>query len=307
MSAKQDRILIFGAGVIGSMYAIKLLEAGFDVSLFAHSNRYKSLRENGLQYTEKGTVRSIQVNVIDTLENDDVYDFIFVTVRYDRSEAALLALKDNQSKNIVTMTSNSIGFSSWLDIVGDRLLPAFPGFGGQIKDGVLHARFLPKFIAATAFGEINGVVTERIENLAILFKNAKLPYVIKKDMQAYLITHSVSDIAMLSFLHSENKIIDKKTARTRKTARKITFTLKAYLRAIQKAGVSIDPPMLKMVLKFPNLFLDLFFMRWLRTKMVRDMMLPDYANNANNEIVQLSNDLMKFLSQHDIKSEIHVQ
>ncbi|WP_262495556.1 ketopantoate reductase family protein, partial [Paenibacillus sp. B2(2019)] len=266
------------------MYAIKLIEAGFDVSLFAHSNRYKSLRENGLQYIEKGTVRSIQVNVIDTLENDDVYDFIFFTVRYDRSEAALLALKDNQSKNIVTMTSNSIGFSSWLDIVGDRLLPAFPGFGGQIKDGVLHARFLPKFIAATAFGEINGVVTERIENLAKLFKTAKLPYVIKKDMQAYLITHSVSDIAMLSFLHSENKIIDKKTARTRKTARKITFTLKAYLRATQKAGVSIDPPMLKMVLKFPNLFLDLFFMTWLRTKMVRDMMLPDYANNANNEI-----------------------
>jgi 2-dehydropantoate 2-reductase len=307
MSAKQDRILIFGAGVIGSMYAIKLNEAGFDVSLFAHSNRFKSLRENGLQYKEKGTVRSIQVNVIDTLENDDVYDFIFVTVRYDRSESALLALKDNQSKNIVTMSSNSIGFSSWLDIVGDRLLPAFPGFGGQIKDGVLHARFLPKFIAATAFGEINGVVTERIENLAKLFKNAKLPYVIKKDMQAYLITHSVSDIAMLSFLHSENKIIDKKTARTRKTARKITFTLKAYLRAIQKAGVSIDPPMLKMVLKFPNLFLDLFFMIWLRTKMVRDMMLPDYANNANNEIVQLNNDLKKFLSQHVIKSEIHVQ
>ncbi|MFS0855770.1 ketopantoate reductase family protein [Paenibacillus taichungensis] len=304
MSAKQDRILIFGAGVIGSMYAIKLIKAGFDVTLFAHSNRFKSLRENGLQYVEKGTVRSIQVNVIDKLANEDIYDFIFVTVRYDRSESALLALKDNQSKNIVTMTSNSIGFSSWLAIVGDRLLPAFPGFGGQIKDGVLHARFLPKFIAATAFGEINGVVTERIENLATLFKTAKLPYVIKKDMQAYLITHSVSDIAMLSFLHSENKIIDNNTARTRKTARKITVTLKAHLRAIQKAGVSIDPPMLRMVLKFPNIFLDLFFMTWLRTKMVRDMMLPDYANNANNEIVQLSNDLMKFLSQNDIKSEI---
>ncbi|RAW09585.1 ketopantoate reductase [Paenibacillus taichungensis] len=304
MSAKKDRILIFGAGVIGSMYAIKLIEAGVDVTLFAQSNRSKSLRENGLQYKEKNTVRSIKVNVIDRLENDDIYDFIFVTVRYDRSESALLALKDNQSKNIVTMTSNSIGFSSWLDIIGDRLLPAFPGFGGQIKDGVLHTRFLPKIIAATAFGEINGVVTERIENLTILFKTAKLPYVIKKDMQAYLITHSVSDIAMLSFLQSGNKTIDNKTARTRKTARKISVTLKAYLRAIQKAGVSIDPPMLNMVLKFPNLFLDLVFMTWLRTKMVRDMMLPDYASNANNEIVQLSNDLMKFLSQNDIKPEI---
>ncbi|PQP88580.1 ketopantoate reductase family protein [Paenibacillus sp. AR247] len=306
MSAKQARILIFGAGVIGSMYAMKLIEAGFDVTLFAHSKRFKSLSENGLQYKEKGSVKSIQVKVIDTLENDDIYDFIFVTVRYDRSESALLALKDNQSKHIVTMTSNSIGFSSWLDIVGDRLLPAFPGFGGQMKDGVLHARFLPKIIAATAFGEVNGEVTERIEKLAKLFKTAKLPYVIKKDMQAYLITHSVSDIAMLSVLHSEDKITDKKTVRTRKTARQITVTLKAYLRAIQKAGVSIDPPMLKMVLKFfPNLLLDLFFMTWLRTKMVRDMMLPDYANRANNEIVQLSHDLMKFLSQKDIKSVAH--
>ncbi|MGG4142155.1 2-dehydropantoate 2-reductase N-terminal domain-containing protein [Paenibacillus algorifonticola] len=112
MPENQNRILIFGAGVIGSIYAIKLIEAGFDVSLFAHSNRFKTLRENGLQYKEQGIVKSIQVNVIDTLENEDVYDFIFVTVRYDRSESALLALKDNQSKNIVTMTSNSIGFSS---------------------------------------------------------------------------------------------------------------------------------------------------------------------------------------------------
>lgn len=304
MSNEQGRILIFGAGVIGSMYAMKLIEAGFDVTLFARSNRYISLRKHGLRYKEKGTVRSIRVNVIDTLENDDVYDYIFVTVRYDRSESALLTLQDNQSKNIVTMISNSKGFSSWLDIVGDRLLPAFPGFGGQIKDGVLHARFLPKFVAATAFGEINGVVTERIEKLATIFKTAKLPCDIKKDMQAYLITHAVSDIAMLSVLQSENKIMDQETAKTRNAARQITLILKAHLKAIQKAGVSIDPPMLKMVLKSPNLLLDLFFMTWLRTKMVRDMMLPDYANHANHEIVQLRNDLIKFLSQNGIKSEM---
>ncbi|ANS74341.1 ketopantoate reductase [Paenibacillus yonginensis] len=300
MSAKQNRILIFGAGVIGSMFAIKFIEAGFDVTLFAHTNRFKSLRENGLQYKEKGTVKSIQVKVIDTLENDDVYDYILVTVRYDRSESALLALKDNQSKNIVTMTNNSIGFSSWLGIVGDRLLPAFPGFGGQIKEGVLYPRFLPKIIAATAFGELNGVMTERIEKLAKLFKTAKLPYVIKKDMPAYLITHSVSDIALLSILQSGNNIMGNKTAGTGKMARQITVTLKTYLRAIQQAGVSIDPPMLKRVLKFANLLLALFFMTWLRTKMVRDIRLPDYANSANNEIVQLRKDLMKFLSQKGI-------
>lgn len=300
MAIKQNRILIFGAGVIGSIYAIKFIEAGLDVTMLARSNRFHTLKENGLKYSEKGAVKTIKVNVIDELENDDVYDFIFVTVRYDRSESALLALKDNQSKNIVTMISNPIGFSSWLDIVGDRLVPAFPGVGGQIKDGILYARFPPKLLAATMFGEINGVVTERIETLARLLKIAKLPYAINKDMSAYLITHAVTDIAMLSFLKIDNKIIDPKTARTRKTAHKITYTLKANLRAVQKAGVTIDPSKLKILLRCPDWILDFFFMIWLRTNMVKDMLLPDYASNANNEIVQLNNDLMKFLSQNDI-------
>jgi 2-dehydropantoate 2-reductase len=294
------RILVFGAGVIGSAYAIKFIEAGIDVTMFARSNRFKTLNENGLQYNEKGAVKSIKVNVIDTLKNNDVYDFIFVTVRYDQSESALLALRDNQSKNIVTMTNNSIGFSSWLGIVEDRLLPAFPGIGGQIKDGILYARFPPKIIAVAMFGEINGSVTERVKNLAKLFKTAKLPYAINKDMQAYLITHSISDIAMISVLHLENKIIDEKKVRTRKTAHKITITLKTYLRAIQKAGIAIAPSTYKIMLKFPNFILDSLFTIWLRTKMVKDMLVPDFANNANKEIVQLNNDLLKFLSQHNI-------
>lgn len=300
MSVNQNRILIFGAGVIGSIYAMKFIEAGFDVTMLARFNRFKALKENGLQYSEKGAVKSIKVNVIDKLENDDVYDFIFVTVRYDQAESALLALKDNQSKNIVTMTNNSVGFSTWQDIVGDRLLPAFPSVGGQIKDGILYARFPPKFLIATMFGEISGLETERVKNLAKLFNTAKFPYTINKDMKAYLITHSISDIALLGGLYFENKISDEKTTRTIKTAHKITITLKTYLRAIQKAGVAINPSAFKIMLKCPNLVLDFFFMMWLRTKMVKDMMLPDYANNANNEVVKLNKDLLKFLSQQGI-------
>lgn len=49
MLVKQDKILIFGAGVIGSIYAMKFIEAGLDVTIFARSNRFKSLKENGLQ------------------------------------------------------------------------------------------------------------------------------------------------------------------------------------------------------------------------------------------------------------------
>ena len=300
MSAIKNRVLIFGAGVIGSIYAIKFIEAGVDVTVFARSNRLKALQENGLQYNEKGVVKSIKVNVIGALKNDDIYDFVFVPVRYDQSELALLALKDNQSKTIVTMTNSSMGFSSWLDIVGDRLLPAFPGYGGQIQDGVLYARFLSKDLSPTRFGEIGGLETERTRKLVNLLEAAKLSSKIDKDMQGFLITHSISDIAMTGVLVQDGKIIDEKMLRSRKTARQITITLKTYIRAIQKAGVTINPSFFKTLIKCPNFILDFLFMLWLRTKMVKDMLSPDFAGSANRENVALEKDLLKFLSQSGV-------
>ena len=304
MSVTRKRVLIFGAGVIGSIYAIKFIEAGIDVTMFARSNRLKALEENGLLYSEKGVVKSIKVNVIGTLENDDIYDFIFVPVRYDQIESALLALKDNQSKIIVTMTNSSTGFSSWLDIIGDRLLPAFPGAGGQIKDGVLYARIPPKALMGTRFGEIDGLETERVKNLIELLETANLSSKIDSDMQAFLITHSVSDIAMTGILVQDDKIIDEEALRSRKTARRISSTLKMYLRALQEAGVTINPSFFNIMLKCPSPILDTFFVLWLRSKMVKDMLAPDFAYSANRENMQLEKDLLEFLSRKGVTPRV---
>jgi len=300
MSEVKNRVLIFGAGVIGSAYAIKFIEAGIDVTIFARNNRLRVLQENGLQYSEKGVLKSVRVNVLSTLENDDIYDFIFVPVRYDQSEAALLALKDNQSETIITMTNNSAGFSAWLKIVGDRLLPAFPGFGGQIKDGVLYARFPPKALATTRFGEISGLETERTRCFSKFLETAKLPYVIDKDMQAFSITHSVSDIAMTGILVQDDRIIDEKTLVSKETAHKITTTLKKYITALQKTGVAINPSFFKTLIKWPDFILDSFFVLWLKTEMVRDMLAPDFAGTANRENMALEKDLLTFLRQNGV-------
>ena len=41
------RILIFGAGVIGSLYGAMLAEAGYDVSVYARGCRLESLTRDG--------------------------------------------------------------------------------------------------------------------------------------------------------------------------------------------------------------------------------------------------------------------
>lgn len=292
MSINQPRILIFGAGVIGSIYAIKFIQAGFDVTLLARSTRFKNLKEEGLLYHHDGEVKSIKIPVIDRLERNDVYDVIFVALRYDKAQSALQALKDNQSNTIVTMISLSTDFTPWLAIIGNRLLPAFPGVGGQIKEGVLFPRIPPKALASTVFGEMDGSMTKRIASLSSLFDAAKLPFTINIDMKDYLITHSVSDIAMLGALAPEDRGLT-----PWKKAKKITDTLKKYLRAIEQAGIIINPKAFKWALKLPNWLLNGLFTLWLRTNMVKDMGLPAYATSASNEIRHLEDDLLLFLAQ----------
>ena len=44
------RILIYGAGVIGYLYAALLADASYDTSIYARGKRFEALRNNGLQY-----------------------------------------------------------------------------------------------------------------------------------------------------------------------------------------------------------------------------------------------------------------
>ncbi len=119
MDDKRPRLLIFGCGVIGSLYALQFIRSGMDVTILARGGRLKELQKNGLRYNEKGTIKKASVNVIETLQDDDIYDFIFVPVRYDQAVPALTAIKNNRSANIVTPT-NTVGYDEWTSIVGER-------------------------------------------------------------------------------------------------------------------------------------------------------------------------------------------
>lgn len=99
------KILVYGAGVIGSLYAALFAEAGFPVTVLARGKRLADLQSNGLRYDKAGKIKRANVSVACKLDNMDKYDFIFVTVRGDQLKQALLELKANISPNIVTMTN----------------------------------------------------------------------------------------------------------------------------------------------------------------------------------------------------------
>lgn len=184
------RLLIYGAGVIGSLYALLFAKAGYHTDVFARGKRLEALNTKGLLYLENGEVQRADVSVISELRDNDQYDFIFLTVRENQLYQALKELKTNQSKCIVTMVNSIDDYGKWEKIIGKgRILPAFPGAGGSIKEDVLDGALTPRLIQPTTFAEISGEKTDRTKCLTSIFKKAKIPYQQVKNMHIWQLCH----------------------------------------------------------------------------------------------------------------------
>ena len=229
------RILIFGAGVIGSLYGAMLAEAGYDVSIYARGRRLESLTRDGLLYKRKGRIRKAHVRVLSKLEEEDCYDLILLTVRENQLHAALEELRQNISPTIVTMVNSMETYDSWEAICGEgRIIPAFPGAGGGFDGDVLDAALTPRFIQATTFGKTDG----RERALARVLHRAKIPCQIVPDMHAWQLCHlaMVVPIADAYYEAADPEHAGRDAALMRKTAVQIRDNLNAI--AVRKIRLS---------------------------------------------------------------------
>ena len=185
------RILIYGVGVIGSLYAALFAEAGYDTSIYARGKRLEFLKKNGLLYKKKQNIKRAEITILGELTDNDIYDFILLTVRENQLYEALSELKNNKSDTIVTMVNSLDSYKKWEDIVGTgRILPAFPGAGGCINDdGILDASLTPRIIQPTTFAEISGNKCERTKHFSKILNHARIPYQEVKDMHIWQLCH----------------------------------------------------------------------------------------------------------------------
>ena len=169
-------ILVYGAGVIGSVYAARLQEAGHNVSLLARGQRATSLRTHGIQLENalNGRRTTTQVSVVEQLAPTDMYDVVLVAVRLDQIHSILPILAANRTiPMLVFMLNNPLGMRQFEQLDPQRVIPGFPAVGG-VREGEV-VRYVTLRPAATMLGEADGHVTPRIRQLAALFKQAGFP------------------------------------------------------------------------------------------------------------------------------------
>jgi 2-dehydropantoate 2-reductase len=184
------RILVLGAGVIGSVYAGQLLQAGHQVALVARGSRLTDLRAHGLvlEDAESGEHRELPIEVLDVPAADVRYDLVVVAVRSEQLTKTLPILAAITDVPDVLFLGNTAGRSRGLiEALGDRVVLGFPGAGG-VLDGAT-VRYVLIRQQKTMLGEPSGAISSRVRRLQAIFSDAGFPTRLTADIDAWLLGH----------------------------------------------------------------------------------------------------------------------
>ncbi|MET8996442.1 2-dehydropantoate 2-reductase N-terminal domain-containing protein [Amycolatopsis sp. NPDC004169] len=199
------KILMFGRGVVATIYGWALQRAGHDVEFYVRPGRAATYgdavdlelldtrrRVRGQRVVEKWPVRYRE-----ELAPDHDFDLIVLSVPHHRlpEAAAFLAPRIGRATvlvfgNIWTEPAAAIGA-----LPAEQVAWGFPGAGGGFgADGVLHGQLLRSVI----FGTFGRPPTDRERAVREAFRQAGLRIRERPDFRGWLWVHFASDAGLLS-------------------------------------------------------------------------------------------------------------
>jgi 2-dehydropantoate 2-reductase len=184
------RILVLGAGVIGSVYAGQLLEAGHHVALVARGTRLTDLRTHGLVLEDAGSGehRKLPIEALDVPAPVGRYDLVIVAVRCEQLTETLPILAEMTGAPDVLFLGHTAGHRRVLiEGLGDRALLGFPAAGGA-RDGAT-VRYVLIRQQKTMLGEPTGALSSRVQRLRSTFSDAGFPTRLSADIDGWLLGH----------------------------------------------------------------------------------------------------------------------
>ncbi|WMJ77530.1 MULTISPECIES: ketopantoate reductase family protein [unclassified Sedimentibacter] len=300
-------ILVYGAGVIGSIFAGKLALAGNNVSVLARGKRLEEIKNDGVILVNPKTKKNekASVKVIDMLLPDDKYDYIIVAMQRTQVDHILPALSQNCSKNIVFVVNTAGGYDRWVYAIGEnRLMIGFPSAGGERKDGKVYyfvGKGIQRTFQTTTFGEYSGEKTERVKILIKLFNQAKIPSVFCNDMDAWQRTHVaiVSNIA--NALYSFN-CDNFKLGHSYKGVKDMVLGIKEGQKVLKNSGIKVTPQKLWWI-ELPTPILTFLFAIFMRTTLAETTMAK-HCIVAKSEMIYLQEEFDELIRKSGVETPI---
>lgn len=294
------KLLIYGAGVIGSIFGVKLSLAGHDVTMLARGKRLAEIIDKGLvlRNPNTGHEEKASVKTIETLLPDMEFDYIFVVMQRTQVDAVLNILARNCSKNIVFVVNTCAGYEEWVKAVGiDRLMIGFPSAGGERKDGVVNyfiGKGLARVFQTTTFGEAERNNAQRIKTIIGAFNRAGIPSVYYPDMDVWQKTHvaMVTSIANALYGHGCD---NKKLANSYEDVRTMVLGIKEGFTVLKRLGMKPTPKKLCFFYLPANL-LAVVFGLFMRTRLA-EFAMAKHCIVAKQEMVSLQKEFDVLIAQ----------
>ena len=291
------RILIIGAGVLGSNLAHSI-KKGNDVTILARNETYKNLKNNGLVIKHKLGKKTVDhFKVIEKLEENDIYDVIFIVLRFSSLDSIISTIENNKSKNIV-FVGNNISVEKYMNIKNKNVLFAFFMAAGKKCDGYVNSICLNKI-------EIGRVDGKDISNEFIksIFKETKIKVVIENKMNDYLKAHACAVLPLVFASYKVNGNL-KLLKKDKEYSLLIMDAIIEGYDVLKKLGYEILPKG-----EYENCVnkknLCAFIYRFMFSNFIGKVCISDHAMSAKEEFVLLENEFEKLKEKSKLETKVY--
>ncbi|WP_339816454.1 2-dehydropantoate 2-reductase N-terminal domain-containing protein [Paenibacillus sp. FSL R7-0216] len=237
------KVLVYGAGVLGSYLAHVLIRGGNDVSVMARGARADEIERDGIvlrhYFQRKTTVDPVRV--IRTLEKDELYDLIFVVMKYTDFRTVLPILAGNLSRNLVLVGNNAEAREMQTELIEQSETEKNIAFGFQLSGGrrdpsrtlIIRSR------GQMVLGGLDGPISFQAE-LRQAFAKTKYKLTTNEDMDAWLKNHIVP-ILMLNYLLQIHDGQTNKVARDGKLIHHAVAAMGEGFHVLETLGYPLTP------------------------------------------------------------------
>ncbi len=297
------RILVYGAGVLGSLLAARLKEAGQEVTLLARGQRLAELREHGIVIEDAlaGTRRSIQVELADRLKPEDAYDWVLVVARRNRIPEILPALAANaNTPDVLFIGNNAAGPDEYVRALGERrVLMGFLSAGG-VREGhiVRTVMQVAGQKARVTIGEVDGQYTYRMRQIADILEAAGFRVDLSNNIDAWLTTHAafVTPLALAVYMAGGDNY---RLARTRDALVLAIRAVREGFQVLDALNIPVLPSRLRVYQWLPEPLLVPLAARLLGSRSA-EIGVAGHANAARDEMRTLADQLYSLVHKTNV-------
>ena len=165
------RVVILGAGGVGSVVAGHLARNGVDAIMIARPGHAQAVQQNGLQLTGLSHFR-VQVPAYADASAIDTTDVLLITVKTKDMQPALAGVKHLHLDAVASLQNGVVKNDHMMHVFGaDKVVGATTMIGATlVRDGEVNYTL----DGITFFGEPDGTRSERVARIAQTFVDAGL-------------------------------------------------------------------------------------------------------------------------------------